>query len=289
MKKLSVLLLLIMLCSPISYGQFLERFESLNETNLKGFAKPFATSYGMAMNSGAFYTADIPSFFGFSFGFRGMYILIPDAEKTFTPVLSQGYNPTEVASIFGDKGGAFIGPNGYQVTPPGINKSGMPMAVPQVTIGMFGTELLLRILPSIKFSEEHDVNLFGVGLSHRVSQYFPLLPVDIAVQGMYTSMKISNLMESKNLAFNVHASKSFVLVTPYIGLQYETSSLDIDYTYKPDRNNSALDQNLKISFDGENSVRAIIGTSLNLGFFVFNIDAGFGSLTVLTGGLTFAF
>lgn len=289
MKKLSVLFLVLFLTAPLSYSQFMERFEALNDVNIIGYAKPFSTSFGLAMNSGGFYTADIPALFGFSIGFRGMYILIPEDEKTFTPVLSAGYNPGEVATIYGDKGGAFAGPNGYQVTPPGLNKSSIPMAYPQVTVSFMGTEVLLRYLPTVKFSDEHDVSMFGIGVRHNFSQYIPLFPVDVAVQVLYNTMEISNLMESDNLAFNIHASKTFAVITPYIGLQYESSSIDLDYTYKPEPGVPALDQRLKVTLDGENSFRAIIGTSLSLGFFALNVDVGFSKQTVLTGGLTFGF
>ncbi len=220
MKKIFPVFLFLVINSSLLFGQFLERFEALNETNLKEYAKPFATTFGLAMNSGGYYSADIPSLFGFSISFRGMYILIPDDQKTFTPVFSSGYTAREVPSIYGEKkGGIFPGPNGYQVTPPGLDVSALPMAYPQVTLSFMGTEV----------------------------------------------------------------------ITPYVGLQYETSSLDIDYTYKPDPEHPELNQRLKVSLDGDNSFRAVVGTSLNLAFLVLNIDAGLSAQTVLSAGLTFAF
>jgi hypothetical protein len=289
MKKLSVLLLALFMFTPITYGQFLDRFEALNEVNIKGYAQPFGTTFGLAMNSGGFYTADIPSVFGFSFGIKGMYILIPDDNKFFTPTLSPGYNPTEVATIYGDKGGAFAGPGGYQTTPPGLNVTGVPLAYPQVTFSFMGTELLVRYLPDIKISNEDKLNMLGLGVRHSISQYFPLFPVDMAVQVLYNKFEITNLLTSTNLAFNVHASKTFAIVTPYIGLQYESSSLDLDYTYKPEFGSTALEQRIQVTLDGDNSFRGIIGTSFNLVFLVLNFDVGLSTQTVLTGGLTFAF
>lgn len=290
MKKIFTVFLFLIINSSLIFGQFLERFEALNETNLKEYATPFATTFGLAMNSGGYYSADIPSLFGFSISFRGMYILIPDDQKTFTPVFSSGYTTKEVPSIYGEeKGGIFPGPDGYQVTPPGLDISALPMAYPQVTLSFMGTEVLLRLLPKVQFSEEHDVSLLGVGVRHNFSQYIPLIPVDIAAQVLYNKFEISDLMESANLAFNVHASKTFAVITPYIGLQYETSSLDIDYTYKPDPERPELNQRLKVSMDGDNSFRAVVGTSLSLAFLVVNIDASLSAQTVLSAGLTFAF
>ena len=289
MKRVPTVFLFLIFCSSLSFGQFTERFEALNETNLKGYATPFATSFGLAMNSGGFYTADIPSFFGLSISLRGMYMLIPEDQKKFTPVLSGGYTTKEVSTIYGDKGGVFAGPNGYQVTPPGLDISAIPLAYPQVTVSFMGTEVLLRLLPKVKFSREHDVNLLGVGVRHNISQYIPLMPVDIAAQVLYNKLEISNLMESKNLAFNIHASKTFAIITPYVGLQYESSSMDIDYTYKPVPDDQTFDQRLKVSLDGDNSFRAVVGASLNLLFLVINADAGFSTQTVLSAGITLAF
>jgi hypothetical protein len=288
MKKLTVFMFLFILCAPFTHSQFLERFESLNETNLKGYATPFATTFGMAMNSGGFHSASIPTLFGFSFGIKGMWIIIPEDQKTFTPVLP-GYQVAEVASIYGDKGGAFFGPNGPQITPPGINKSGLPMAYPQVTASLLGTEVLLRFLPAVEMSDDHDISMFGIGVRHTVSRYVPLFPVDVAVQVLYNTFEISNLMKSDNLAFNVHASKTFAIITPYIGLQYENSDLEIDYTYDPPDYTGLAAERLKVELEGDNNFRGIIGFSLGLGFLVFNADVNLSSQTLFSGGLTFAF
>jgi hypothetical protein len=289
MKKFSVLFFFLIFFTPLSFGQYLERFEALNDVNIQDYARPFVNTFGLSMNSGGFYSASIPSIFGFSIGVRGMYILIPEESKTYTPTLSPGYSPGEVATIYGHKGGYFAGPNGYQVTPPGLNKSAVPMAYPQATVSLLGTEVLLRYLPDVKFSDEHDINMLGVGVRHSITQYIPMSPVDVAVQILYNRFEVSNLMESSNLAFNIHASKSFVVFTPYIGLQYESTSLDIDYTYKPDPDLGLSDQRLNVTIDGDNAFRGVIGASLDFVFLVFNFDVSLSTQTVLTGGLTFAF
>jgi hypothetical protein len=288
MKKISIVFLFLI--APLTFSQFQDRFETLNETNIKAYATPFATSFGLAMNSGSFYKADVPSLFGFSIGFRGMYLLIPESQKTFTPVLPEYYNPKEVATIWGDKGGAFAGPNGYEVTQPGFNRSAVPFALPQITLSFMGTEAMFRILPEVTISGDDKVSMYGFGIKHEISRYFPLMPLDVAVQVLYNKFEISSLMNATNFAVNAHASKTFAVVTPYVGLQYESSSMDLKYDYRPGLDpNAAVVRTIAVSLDGDNSFRGIIGAALELGFLVFNADVAFSSQTVLTGGLTFAF
>lgn len=294
MKKGLHMLILSMLFSAAAFAQVEDRFSQLNETNIKEYARPFATALGTAMNSGGFYTASVPSFFGFSVSFRGMYILVPDDQKTFSPELPQGYEANVgAATIFGDKGGYYSGPNGYIVTPPGINISAVPVAYPQIAASFMGTEVMLRYLPAIEINDENEVSLFGVAGKHEISRYIPLVPVDIAAQVMYSNFMITNLFEVSNMAFNVHASKTFGVITPYFGLQYESTNVDISYTIKGDANSGdptlQQDRKVAVEIEGDNGFRATVGASLKLAIIVLNADFGLGSQSVASAGLTFAF
>ena len=119
------------------------------------------------------------------------------------------------------------------VYPPGVNQSSVPMAMPQIAVSTLGTELMLRYIPAIDI-EDVSFDLFGIGVKHSISQYIPLVPVDIAVQIMYNKFSLEGpdlSIATSNLAFNAHASRSFGLVTLYGGLQYESTTLDLDYTF----------------------------------------------------------
>ena len=85
------------------------------------------------------------------------------------------------------------------------------------------------------------VGLLGFGIKHSISRYIPLIPVDVAVQILYNSFNfeyqdedMSTKIDASNLAFNAHASKSFGIVTPYFGLQYESATMDLEYEVKPE-------------------------------------------------------
>jgi len=289
MKKLVVIFALIFF-STHANAQVEDRFQSLLDTDLENFAQPLATSIGAGFNSGNYHDAYVPKLFGFSIGVKAMMMFVPDDQLTFTPEgLPEYYSSDkETATIFGGKGTAYSGPAGYLTYPAGIDNNMVPLVTPQASVSAFGTELMIRFLPEIQVGDE-NLKLFGFGIKHSISQYIPLIPVDIAVQYTNNSLSITNLLDVKSSAFNIHASKSFVLVTVYGGLQYETSTLELEYTYK-DENGTApeLDGDVfKLNFEDETSMRVTAGVALNLAFMVLNADYSIGVQNVASVGLSF--
>jgi hypothetical protein len=271
-----------------------DRFSQLNESNLTGFGKPLVTALGSGINTGAFYSADIPSTFGFSFSIRTMLISVPDDQLTFTPSLPDGYTASEkTPTFFGKKQGAsYAGQYGYVAFPGGIDETSIPFAMPQITASFMGTEALIRFVPTIKAGGE-EFSFFGIGLKHKISQYIPLLPLDVAVQVLYNRLKFSDIVKGNNIAANIQASKKFGLFTAYSGLQYESSSFDFNYTFKGDPN--SLDPSLKndkkisASIDGDNNFRFILGGAVKLAMIVINADINVSSQTIYSTGLSFEF
>ncbi len=293
MKKVFTVLVISFFCSISIFSQIEDRFSELSQTNISGYAKPLVTTLGTSMNSGGYYTADISSFFGFSISFRGMYVFIPEDQKTFTPQLLNGYTADKpTPTIYGEKSGAYYaGPEGYITMPPGLNLSSVPLGYPQIAASFMGTEVMLRYLPKIDISDQNSVSMFGIGVQHEISRYFPLLPVDIAAQILYSTFEITNLVDVSNIAFNAHVSKTFGVFTPYFGLQLESTKVDVTYDIKADPNNPMLtkSQKITVSIDGDNTFRATLGASLKLAVIVLNLDYNISSQSLLTGGLTFAF
>ena len=291
MKKI-ILTLIFFLFSLNLTAQLEDRFGYLLEKDLKNFVQPFATSLGVGFNSGLFHNAYVSKSFGFSLSLKGMLILIPDDELSFTPEgLPNGYEATKTTStIYGGAGSNYDGPLGYLSYPSGINVDQVPLIFPQISFSFMGTELLFRYLPEIQAGDE-KVKMLGIGLKHNFSQYIPFVPVSFAVQGIYQTFSLSNIVEINNLAFNVQASRQFGIALLYGGLQYEKTNLDFEYTYTdPNGINPELDGNLiKLSSEGENNFRLIVGGALKLAFFVLNADFGLGKQNVATVGLTFEF
>ncbi len=295
MKHIFLFLLLTLFIAAPSVSQIDSHFGYIDENEIAQFAKPLVTSLGIAMNTGAFHTAHIPSLFGFSIGVRGMIMMIPDNQKTFMPAIPAGYKSAtgtnETATFYGTDGGIYSGPGGFITYPNGVNESTLPFVFPQATFSLLGTELLLRYVPlNIK---ETKINLFGIGLKHSISRYIPLCPVDIAVQVLYNNFNVENLVTSTHLAFSGQVSKTFAVVTAYGGVQYESSKLKFDYNIKgdPTSANPLLQTDRKVSADvtGDNSMRLTVGGALSLGFFVLNADYSVGSQPVASAGITFEF
>lgn len=294
MKKFYMILLIISLMTVKSFSQLENYLGQFDENDLKNYVKPLVTSLGVSMNSAAYHSADVPALFGFGISLKAMMILIPESQKTFTPNLPSGVPSAEPTStIFGvQQGKYYIGPNGYYTFPGGFEINTFPMFFPQVSVSMFNTEIMARIIPGLKLGGK-DINLYGFGVKHNISHYIPLMPVDVAFQVLYNDFQIKDLMTSTHIGFSLHGSKSFGPVSAYGGFQYETTNFNFKYTIPgdPANPNPALQQKRDVSVDvkGDNGFRFTLGGAFKLAFFVLNADVNFGSQIALTSGLTFQF
>lgn len=290
MKKYLIILLLLPIAMNVNLAQFGDGLSTISSKNAEGFIKPIVTSYGIGINSGTYNTAYVPEGFSFSLRTVGMYLVIPDDQKFFTPTLPSGYAADEpTATIYGDHGAVYPGPEGYVTFPGGLNISNLPFAMVQLAIGFYGTELQVRYLPQIDLGTE-KLNFWGFGIKHMVSMHFPVIPLDISLQFFHTSLKISDILDIKSTLYNIHASKEFIIFTPYFGLQLESTHCELKYTIEGDPSSGdpdvRNDQDVNLSFDGENSFRATLGLMINLSILKLNIDYGFGAQGVATVGLT---
>ncbi len=283
MKKLVLLLLFILLSTQVN-AQFGDRITDLPEEELVSYSTPLATWSGTYFNSGGYYSANVSTLFGFKISLIGMMILIPDDQTTFE------VDSEESATFFGDKGAAIPGSDGYAVYPPGINKTSIPAGIPQIAVSTLGSEVMLRYFPKVDI-EDVSAGLFGIGVKHSISQYIPLIPVDIAIQVLYNSFSLESPevdMSTTNLAFNAHVSRSLGLVTLYGGLQYETTEMDIDYSFTGTGFEGVVtgDQ-FSLSLEGENNIRVTLGAALRIAVLVINADVNFGSQTAIVAGINF--
>lgn len=180
-------------------------------------------------------------------------------------------------------------------TIPGLLKTTIaPIPIPQIGIGsIFGTDIFVRYLPKIKIGNYGSFQLLGYGIRHSISQYIPLIPVDIAVQLGWQNLSIQDstgnkVLKASAFAANLEVSKTFAILTIYGGLQTESSSVDINYNYLPTA--TLIDPNPKpipISFSlkGKNTFRELIGFNLGLGVLSINADYSFGAINVASAGI----
>jgi hypothetical protein len=293
MRRAIQLVGIFLIFSSFVFAQVDQKLGNFPQSAAKGYIQPLVDVMGANLNSGLYHTASMSKLFGFYVGVKAMAVFVPSSMKDFIAELGSDYNPTTVktATVFGDKdaGETTKYKNIQDVKlPGGIGLTIAPLAVPQVAVSTMNSELLVRFVPSIKINDEvGKVNLLGIGLGHSVSQYIPMFPINVAIQGVYQQLKVGSYLKATALNVNVHASKSFVFFTLYGGVGYETFSADVNYSYKPIA--GAQEQSLSFSLKGKNNFRATAGFKLKLVVFDLNVDYSVGSVNVLSAGFGFSF
>ncbi len=277
--------------SASAQNPFEDAVKQLSSDNVKGYVQPLVNGFGANLNSGMYQSADIGDL-GFHLQVQviGMGTLIGDAEKTYmaTPPSPFAQTPVQTATVFGGTGTIVHGPANmtYQFQNGQVKTSIMPFATPQVTIGnVFGTQAIIRYVPVPAIGNFPKVTLFGIGVQHSISRYIPTLPVDLSAGIFYQKLTIGDIIDAKAMNFGAQISKSFSLLTLYGGLQYETSSMTLNYTYTGP--NSTPDTKVNIDIDGENKFRATGGINLNLVILHLNADISLGKVTAVSAGVGF--
>ncbi len=165
-----------------------------------------------------------------------------------------------------------------------------PIVVPHVSVGsVFGTDIMIRYLPEITQEDYGSLTMWGLGIRHDIDQHIPGLPVDIAVQAGTQNISIADDTNDKLANVNAYAvnaavSKTFHLLTVYGGLQWESSTVDVNYTIQPVGEDA---EPVPISFTqkGANQYRLLAGVSFGLGPVVINADYSVGNLQVVSAGI----
>jgi hypothetical protein len=194
--------------------------------------------------------------------------------------------------------------------PPGLVETPIaPLLVPQAGIGsLFGTDLQVRYLPETRLYQYGTVGLFGVAVRHSISQYIPLFPMSLSVQGAYNEMslgtrtlqtdrgEVSDVLDASGWAFNLQGSKSLPVlpVTFYGGLQYENFDVDYSYVFTPANtggfeSRGATDEldsfELSLSQSAANKFRGLAGVSVTLAMVRLNVDYALAANDAITFGL----
>jgi hypothetical protein len=316
MKKLVTVISFILLFQTSSYSQFElgNTLQKIGNDYAQKYLEPLTTGLGTNLNSG-FLGGYSPS--GYSkipiwphvyAGVKFFGVLMQDVDKSFNLSYQSTENingvPVQVnwtvnnaPTVFGSTTPAVatgtynIGGTQYTTEKAligGIEDTKfVPLLIPQIGVGtIFGTDLIIRGLPSIGYGNYGTFTLFGLALRHNLGGYIKELPFDIAVQGGFqkfgiTDKNANKFINATSTFVNLQFNKTFAIISIYAGAQYENYSVDVNYAYT-----SSLG-NLNVSFNqkGENSFRGIIGATLSLGFIKFNTDLNYGSKFAFSAGL----
>ena len=276
-------------------------------TELKGSDKSFSTSYSGSTNLSAVVlgekiSLDVPALFTATnaptaFGSSEPGILSVSVKQD-TTISFQGefydvrFDTTYTISTIGGI----------------IDLPVMPAGAPQLEIGTFlGTDAMIRFVPPITNDEVGRLGLFGLGLRHSISQYFPDLPFHLAVQGVWQKLYLDDnedkpIVDMQTWAANIQASKKFGILTVYGGLQIEDANIKVTYTFEPEAliEDGIINDDigivdvvgpvdLALDLDGSNLFRGIGGMNVALGPVVIAADANFGKVRSASLSLGVAF
>lgn len=301
--------------------EFADALGRVGEQYALNYARPVTDALGANLNAGLFRTAEIGGegilpVIDLYVGVAGMGTLTSGLGTSFTPqertittdrgrTLTISYEPDQVPTAFGEErspGQAVITDqaSGMSETvnlPPGVLDTPIaPLVVPQIGAGtVLGTDAQLRFLPETNFSDYGSVSLFGLSVRHSISQYIPLSPVNIAVQGSWQSLSLSgtedsdnsgNIVDASGWALNAQVSKGVpvVPITFYGGLQYERFGVDVGYTYQTDIGTSTV----SFEQDASNNVRVLAGMSVTLALLQINVDYALSSNNTVSAGMGLA-
>jgi len=274
---------------PTLLAQDLEDYLSrYGAKNGEGYLQPLGDAFCANLNSGLFHSAHI-STMGVHLGLDlvAADALIGREQKTFRSYTEDPFYPASshrVPTVFGKNepltvdggaGTAFTFPGGFEVDQ-------LPLLVPQLSIGsLFGTELCFRYFAYQLDKEIGDLSLIGIGVRHSISQYLPLLPVDIAAAYFHQNFSLGDVVEARTDYIGIQVSRSLSVLTVYGGAGYENASMSISYE------RGEGDDRDKVTFDisGQNSMRLTIGAALRLAVFRLHADYNLAAQSVFSVGL----
>ncbi|HJX71440.1 MAG TPA: DUF6588 family protein [Bacteroidales bacterium] len=287
LRRISLFSLTFFFSFSIATSQDIEELVSkYTENNGKGYMQPLADAFGATFNTGLFHSARMKKL-GFQayLGVVASTAFISDKRTTFDAT-TQGFTDPEITAeaptVFGPTESVNVnGPGGtVYVFPAGMNVKMIPFAIPQLSIGsVYGTDLTFRFITFNLGEDFGDLNVFGWGVRHSISQYLKELPVDIALGVYNQSFKVGDIVSANAWLVSAQASKRVMLFTFYGGLGYENTKLDLEYT------NEEEDVDIAFDLTGKNSIRLTAGVTFNFGPAKLNVDYNIASQSVLSVGL----
>lgn len=281
----AALLCLAICLTPVPIqAQLTDNLGGLTDENLEGYLAPLNTGLSGTMNSAIFRTGDVPRVgLSFSIGLAAMAIGFDDEDRLFLPTDPEGFTslePTRVPTVVGDPTGVIVeGESGLaQLYPGGFDLDGFEIAVPEFSIGsVLGTRALVRYIAlDLGDSEIGDFRYFGIGAQHSISQWIPMLPVDLAAGFFMQGFEIGDdIVNASAMHLNLTASKQFTFVQPYVGIGYDSIELDAKYD-DPDDPEFSFD----VTLEEETNAHLTLGVLGKIApltvFFEFNSGAATG-------------
>lgn len=260
--------------------------------NAAGYMAPLVDAFRSNLNSGLFNTARVePDGFHVSLEFVGMATFFDEASRSFMAKTDQGVEDkwVRVPTIVGSTEAVFT--DGYASTvyafPGGFDVNDWYLSAPQLRIGNWkGTEAMARaIFYNTGNDEIGSLGVWGGGIRHSVSQYFPgVAPLDIAVCGMWQHARLHtsqdlDIVSSNLYTVALHTGMAMGPLYPYAGVAVDWYRFGVHYE------TDGMDP-VDLQFNADQDFQLTLGASYRVGFVAAYGEYNFADQNTLAAGLS---
>jgi len=170
----------------------------------------------------------------------------------------------------------------------------LPTAALQLDLGgVAGTGISIRYLPEVEFNSMGKMKIFGGGIAHNLSYWFPeSFPVDIGLAFYFQDFRLGDVLRNFTAQSGVYVSKRIggpVALVPYAGVTVESSTTNIKYNYSFDTPAGTQEGNISLDIDGANDVGFVFGSNLIFPLLSFNFDFKIAHTMTGSVGVGFGF
>ena len=271
-------------------------FEAYTGQNASGYVAPLVEAFRSNLNSGLFHSARIePNGFHVSLEFTGMMTSFDEQSRSFMAVTDPSFVPqmhVPAPTIVGDTDAVFVSGDAGTIYafPAGFDVSDWYLSAPQLRIGNWkGTEAVVRVILYDTGNEDvGKLGVWGAGLRHSVSQYFPgIAPLDLAVAGMWQHATINtvqglDIVDSNLYSLALHTGISLGPLYPYAGLGIDWYRFGVHYEIE------GLEP-IDFRFKADESFQLTLGASYQVGFVAAYGEYNFADQNTLAAGLSVKF
>lgn len=268
-----------------------EALKQLSSENVTGYVRPVIDGFGANLNAGLYHTEGLhEDGFRIQLSVVGSGMLIGERQRYYYATPPEPFDPAPVrtATILGGTGTTVTGPGGveYQFQNGQLRTDVFGLGVPQLTVGnLFGTEAIFRyaVAPSVK--EFPGSSLIGIGGRHSLNRHIPRLPLEVTVGAFWQEMKTGGIIDARSTNVALVLGKSVSMFTMYGGVQFESTEIDIEYTYTG--YGSTPDSKVNLHYGSADVVRWMTGFGLRVMALRLYTEIGIGKVTVVTGTIGF--
>lgn len=265
---------------------------ALEDENAKGYLTPLSSALASTLNSSIFTTAHVgKETFSAHLQVNVMGVSFDDDDRTYAPSDPTGFQSTEAVdapTVIGNtEAVAQQGQNGTILYHPGgFDLENFTIASPQLELsGVLGSRVLVRwISVDLGDADLGELELFGLGLQHSISQYFANAPMDLALGAFWQSFKIGDgLVDADAIQVMAMASKKYNVIEPYLGVGFDMFDMEAEYT------SDTTDETIAVDFDPEENVHLTAGARLDLRYVQLHGEFNLAAETGVAAGLAFGF